>query len=55
MILWNVLKMDEEKLIKEEGELFPFICDRCKGFYDCEFTINGICQCPECDKDVINV
>jgi hypothetical protein len=46
--------MDEEnKVIKEDGETFPFICD-CKGFYECEYSLNGICLCPECDKDLID-
>ncbi len=46
--------MDEDKVIKEKGECFPFICDRCKGFNDCEYTLKGICLCPWCDDELID-
>jgi len=32
-------------------EIYPFICNHCKGFYDCDVVINGFCICPECEKD----
>jgi hypothetical protein len=40
---------------KDDGEIFPFICDRCKGFYDCEYDQDGICLCPCCDKEKIDL
>ena len=33
-------------------EVYPFICPDCKGFYDCDVVINGLCVCPECEKDI---
>jgi hypothetical protein len=38
----------------DEGQIYPFICNRCHGFYDCEYVIDGLCQCPECDIEAIN-
>lgn len=40
-------------IIKEEGETFPFICDRCRGFNECEYHEDGICLCPWCDEEKI--
>ena len=40
---------------KDDGELFPFICNSCKGFYDCEYDHDGICICPHCDKEKIDL
>jgi len=41
---------DYMNIIKEQGETFPFICPTCKGFYDCEYTLEGLCLCPWCDE-----
>ena len=38
-------------ITKEKGECYPFICPECKGFNDCEYTENGLCLCPWCDKE----
>jgi hypothetical protein len=43
----------DDKIEKEKGESFPFICPDCKGFYDCEYTQCGYCLCPVCDEDKI--
>jgi hypothetical protein len=43
----------DEKIEKETGECFPFICPDCRGFYDCEYSQFGYCLCPECDKELI--
>lgn len=45
---------EENKVIKEKGECYPFICPTCRGFNDCEYTINGMCLCPWCDEEKIN-
>lgn len=37
---------NKTKIIKENGELFPFTCPKCKGFNDCEYSLNGLCLCP---------
>jgi hypothetical protein len=47
MIEWvNEISLDEET--------YPFICNECKGFYDCNVAINGKCVCPECEKEIYN-
>lgn len=45
---------EENNVIKEKGECYPFICPKCRGFNDCEYTINGMCLCPWCDEEKIN-
>jgi hypothetical protein len=46
-------KDDNMTIIKEKGELFPFICPDCRGFNDCEYSENGLCLCPWCDEKKI--
>lgn len=41
-------------IIKEKGELFPFICPDCKGFNDCEYSEHGQCLCPWCNEKKID-
>jgi hypothetical protein len=33
-------------------EVYPFICQDCKGFYDCDVVIEGFCICPSCEKEL---
>lgn len=40
-------------IVKEDGELYPFICPDCMGFYDCEYIEDGLCLCPKCDNGKI--
>ncbi len=32
-------------------EIYPFICPKCKGFYDCDVVIDGLCICPSCEEE----
>lgn len=36
---------------KKDEETFPFICQKCRGIYECDVVIKGLCICPSCDKD----
>jgi len=37
--------------IKDE-ETYPFICPDCKGMYECDLSIDGLCVCCECEKEI---
>ncbi len=32
--------------------IYPFICNTCKGLWDCDVEIDGICICPNCQKKI---
>ena len=36
----------------KKEETFLFICPDCKGFYDCDISINGLCVCLSCQEDI---
>jgi hypothetical protein len=43
--------MLEDGSYKNE-ETYPFICPKCKGFYECDVVVNGLCICISCEPDL---